>query len=126
MKDCVLKMEVPKENDFITVIRFTVMALAEGLDLNYEDIEDIKIASTEACKIMINGSKKKSFDAAFHIVDNTLEMIFKDNDDEKEVLSIKDLYEVKIGSYVIDSLSDESNVLVDKNGCKEIKIKKSF
>lgn len=118
------KMEVPKQNDFLTVVRFSIMALAEKLGFEFSDVEDLKIAFTEASKVFLVGSKKESFEIEVTVDKEVMSAEFREVDFSRETLTVTELQEIKIGVYVIDSLMDESEILINSNACKTIKIKK--
>ncbi|MGL5439314.1 MAG: hypothetical protein ACRDA4_02880 [Filifactoraceae bacterium] len=124
MDNCCFKMEVPKQSDFLVVIRFSIMALAEKLGFGFDDVEDIKIAFTEASKIFLVGSKKESFNIDVKVDDKVLSATFSDTDFSREALTVSELQEIKIGVYVIDSLMDESEIYINNNACKTVKLKK--
>lgn len=124
MNNYCFKMEVPKQHDFLAVVRFSIMALAEKQGFDFDEVEDIKIAFTEACKIFLVGSSKESFQIEVNVVNGSIDAVFREVDLGREALSVSELQEIKIGVYVIDSLMDDSEILINNNACKTVKLKK--
>lgn len=52
MKD-VIKLEFPAKPDYILAIRLAVSAIAERAGFHVEDIEDLKVATAEACMLLL-------------------------------------------------------------------------
>ncbi|MGG1556034.1 ATP-binding protein [Paenibacillus ferrarius] len=42
-------LQIPAQADFLELVRLTVYGIASKLNLAYEDIEDLKVAVSEAC-----------------------------------------------------------------------------
>ncbi len=51
MKD-IVNIEIPAKPDFILTVRLAVSAIAERAGFDIEDIEDLKVASAEACMLL--------------------------------------------------------------------------
>lgn len=49
----VIKIEVPAKPDYILAVRLAVSAIAERAGFDVEDIEDLKVATAEACMLML-------------------------------------------------------------------------
>ncbi len=49
----VIKIEIPAKPDYILAVRLAVSAVAERAGFDVEDIEDIKVATAEACMLML-------------------------------------------------------------------------
>lgn len=52
MKD-VIRIEFPAKPDYILAVRLAVSAIAERARFDIEDIEDLKVATAEACMLML-------------------------------------------------------------------------
>ncbi|MGG1516306.1 ATP-binding protein [Paenibacillus oryzisoli] len=42
-------LQIPAQADYLELVRLTVFGIASKLNLTYEDIEDLKVAVSEAC-----------------------------------------------------------------------------
>ena len=53
MKKDVVLLSVPAKPDYILAVRLLVSAVAERAEFSFNDIEDIKVASAEACTLLL-------------------------------------------------------------------------
>jgi serine/threonine-protein kinase RsbW len=51
-----VSLEIPAEQDFLSVARLTLSGLCSFTTLTLEEIADIKVALTEAANLFVNGS----------------------------------------------------------------------
>lgn len=49
----VIKLEFPAKPDYILAIRLAVSAIAERAGFDVDDIEDLKVATAEACMLLL-------------------------------------------------------------------------
>lgn len=49
----IIKIEFPAKPDYILAVRLAVSAIAERAGFDVEDIEDLKVATAEACMLML-------------------------------------------------------------------------
>jgi serine/threonine-protein kinase RsbW len=49
----VIKLEFPAKPDYILAVRLAVSAIAERAGFDIEDIEDLKVATAEACMLLL-------------------------------------------------------------------------
>lgn len=54
MNGDVIKLEFPAKPDYILAVRLTVSAVAERAGFDIEDIEDLKVATAEACMLLLS------------------------------------------------------------------------
>ena len=48
--DCeTIKMEIPANPDYVSILRLTTSGIANKLGFSMDDIEDMKVAVSEAC-----------------------------------------------------------------------------
>ncbi len=50
-------LKVPGKPNYISTIRLTTSSIANKLDFDVESIEDIRVAISEACNIVMNGEE---------------------------------------------------------------------
>lgn len=53
MNGDVIKLEFPAKPDYILAVRLAVSAVAERAGFSIEDIEDLKVATAEACMLLL-------------------------------------------------------------------------
>ncbi len=56
MSGDVIKLEFPARPEYILAVRLVVSAVAERGGFGIEDIEDLKVASAEACILLLDSS----------------------------------------------------------------------
>lgn len=59
MKKDVVLLTVPAKPDYILAVRLLVSAVAERAEFSFNDIEDIKVASAEACTLLLAENPKE-------------------------------------------------------------------
>ena len=125
-----IEMKIPAKPDYIGVIRLTLSGIANRMGYTYEEIEDIKIAISEACTNAVQHaySKDEGGDViiGFGIYEDKLEMMVVDsgksfnfNQTKNELgpytksSTVDQLTEGGLGLYLIETLMDEVRVLND-------------
>lgn len=115
----VIRMELPANPEYVSVARMTVFAISNMIGFNIEEIEDIKVALSEACTNAIKHSQKDIFQLNFEIGKDRLDI---EVTDEGVGYVIKDLSEPDpenpkengLGLFIIKAFMDdveiESNV----------------
>lgn len=100
----IFKLTIPGKPDYISVARLTSSAIASKIGLNLEEIEDIKVALSEACT---NALKKvDEINIQFVIDDEKFTMIVENAllPIESDDISTKEL---EMGILIMKSLMDE-------------------
>ena len=123
-KDCIT-MDLPTNPEYVSVARLTVSAISNTIGFNVEEIEDIKIALSEACANAIRYSQKDTFSLHFEVEDGKLTIQVSDQGvgfDAKEVKEpvVEEMKESGLGFFIIESLMDE--VKIDSEVGKGTKI----
>ncbi|HEY2421671.1 MAG TPA: anti-sigma B factor RsbW [Neobacillus sp.] len=123
-----IEVKMPAKPEYVGVIRLTLSGIASRMGFAFEDIEDLKIAISEACTNAVQHAYKKDEGGevvvGFGIYDNKLEMMVADNGKSfnftqtKNELgpytsssSIDQLSEGGLGLYLMETLMDEVRVL---------------
>ncbi|MGG3891316.1 anti-sigma B factor RsbW [Metabacillus fastidiosus] len=123
-----IEMRVPAKSEYVAVIRLTLSGIANRMGYEYDAIEDLKIAVSEACTNAVQHAYKNVEDGnivvGFAIYEGKLEVMIADNgksfDFEKtkselspysESSPIDDLSEGGLGIYLMETLMDEVRVL---------------
>lgn len=100
----IFKLTIPGKPDYISVARLTSSAIASKIGLNLEEIEDIKVALSEACT---NALKRvDEINIQFVIDDEKFTMIVENAllPIESDDISTKEL---EMGILIMKSLMDE-------------------
>lgn len=113
----IIKMTLPTDPKLISVIRMTASSIANHIGFNIEEIEDVKIAVSEACTNVIKYSNVKNFDLYFNSGEDYMEVQVEDtgtgcNPEEIEdpLLSGDDRPCGGLGIYIMKTLMDEVEV----------------
>lgn len=122
-----IEMKIPAKAEYIGVIRLTVSGLASRVGFSYDDIEDLKVAVSEAATNAVNHAYSDGEEGevalAFSIYEDRLEIVVADNgksfDAEEARLRlgpydgskpIATLTEGGLGLFLIDTLMDEVQI----------------
>lgn len=107
-----IKMELTANPDYVGIIRLTTSGIANKIGFSIDDIEDLKVAVSEACTNAIKHSKDKKFTITFNILENGINIEIKDNGQGYDINSIStpNLEEPKesgLGLFIIQALMDD-------------------
>ena len=107
-----IQLSIPCVSDYVGVVRLTVSGVATRMSFSVEDIDDIKIALSEACTNAVQYAFKEPsddarIDVSFDIYDTKLVITVQDNGDGFNVES-ESTKKSKIDD--LDSLDDTNNV----------------
>ncbi|WP_419955030.1 anti-sigma B factor RsbW [Neobacillus niacini] len=123
-----VEMKFPAKAEYVGVIRLTISGIASRMGYTYEQIEDIKIAVSEACTNAVQHAYPESevgeVIVGFGIYEDKLEMMVADNGQSFNFLKTKEelgpytesstidqLTEGGLGLFLIETLMDEVRVL---------------
>lgn len=124
-----IKMEISANPDFVSVIRLTTSGIANKIGFSIDDIEDMKVAVSEACTNAIKHSSDDRFYITFNILDDGLNIEIKDNGVgcNIDLLGKPDLENPKengLGIFIIQTLMDEVSIESSDNKGTIIKMTK--
>ena len=124
-----IKMEVTANPEYVSIIRLTVSGLANKVGFSLDDIEDIKVAVSEACTNAIKHSLDDKFLVQFTILENGLSIEVQDKGTGYDVESLQepDLENPKEGGlwlFIIKTLMDEVNTVSNTDEGTTIKMTK--
>ncbi|WP_438349108.1 anti-sigma B factor RsbW [Paenibacillus sp. FA6] len=116
---------LPASADFVDVVRLNLYGIASKMGFSYEEIEDMKVAVSEACNNSIlhaYGQEGGIVEVTFEIKGDILSIIVKDEGEifedisaqtEGKTLHDKELDDVDIGGlgfYLMQALMDDVSV----------------
>ena len=124
-----IKMEISANPDFVSIIRLTTSGIANKIGFSIDDIEDMKVAVSEACTNAINHIFDKMVSLTYSIFLNGLDIEIKDNGKGYDVESIAtpDLTQPKengLGLFIIQTLMDDVKIESKDNQGTIIKMTK--
>ena len=67
-----IKMEISANPDFVSIIRLTTSGIANKIGFSIDDIEDMKVAVSEACTNAIKHSSDNKFSVEYTIFEDGL------------------------------------------------------
>lgn len=124
-----IKMELTSNPQYVGVVRLTTSGIANKIGFCLDDIEDIKVAVSEACTNAIKHSLDNKFYVEYTIFENglTIEVIDKGrgyNVDSVDKPNLEEPKESGLGLFIIQSLMDDVKIKSDINGGTSIKMTK--
>ena len=110
-----IKMEISANPEYVSIIRLTTSGIANKVGFCLDDIEDLKVAISEACTNAIKHSLEDRFTIIYTMIEKglTIEIIDKGKGYNTKEVSEPDLDNLKesgMGLFIIESLMDEVNV----------------
>jgi len=122
-----MQLQIPALADHIDIVRLCLFGIASKMGFSYEDIEDMKVAVSEACNNAIlhkhQDDKQGIIDICFEMDDSALSIIIKDNgpgfDFEETTKKASPLRETEVadlrigglGIYLMQALMDKVEVM---------------
>ncbi|GGJ26293.1 anti-sigma B factor RsbW [Paenibacillus hunanensis] len=118
-------LNLPATAEFVDVVRLNLYGIASKMGFSYEDIEDMKVAVSEACNnsvLYAYGQDGGHIDVIFEIGEDTLSIIVEDEGESFETvkemadqttLHDKELSDVQIGGlgfYLMQALMDDVRI----------------
>lgn len=110
-----IKMEISSNPEYVSIIRLTTSGIANKIGFCLEEIEDLKVAISEACTNAIKHSLDDRFIIVFNILENGLTIEIIDEGQGYNISSISEpdldnLQESGMGLFIIESLMDEVTI----------------
>lgn len=88
-----IEIKVPAKPEYVGVIRLTASGVANRMGFSYEDIEDLKVAISEAVTNTVNHAYEKDEDGevtiGFGVYENRLEVMVADHGDSFNLDQVK-------------------------------------
>lgn len=124
-----IKMEITANPAYVSIIRLTTSGIANKVGFCMDDIEDLKVATSEACTNAIKHSSDDRFTIIYTMIKNglTIEIIDNGNGYDTNAISqpdIENLKESGMGLFIIESLMDEVTIESQEGRGTSIKMTK--
>lgn len=132
-------LTIPAQADFVELVRLTLYGIANKMGFSYEEIEDMKVAISEACNnavLYAYEEEQGMVDLVFEMEEKELRIIVRDHgtsfDVEKEAtgkesLHHKQLEEVQaggLGFYLMQALMDHVEIISLEGRGTEVRMRK--
>ena len=106
-----IKMEITANPAYVSIIRLTTSGIANKVGFCMDDIEDLKVAVSEACTNAIKHSSDDRFTITYTMIENGLTIEIIDNGNGYDTSSINEpdienLKESGMGLFIIEALMD--------------------
>lgn len=118
-----LKLSVPGKPEYVSTVRMTISALANCAGFNIEDIEDIKVAVSEACTNVVRHGveKRNGYEVCCELKDDCLIISVSDHAGGYDLAAYKipepeHPKEGGLGIFIIRALMDEVDIF-SEIGC---------
>ncbi len=106
---------LPLKREYVSTARLTASSVANRIGFNIDEIEDIKVAVSEVCNIIL--SKKADeigqYRISFDIKENILEVMFRG--ENTQFNCFKESLENEYGLYIMKALMDTVELCNDNN-----------
>lgn len=124
-----IKMEIPANPDYVSILRLTTSGIANKLGFSMDDIEDMKVAVSEACTNAVKHSEDNKVNITFNLLENGIEVEIQDNGKGYDVdsIAVPDLSNPKesgLGLFIIEALMDDVKIESKGNQGTTIKMTK--
>jgi serine/threonine-protein kinase RsbW len=112
-----VNLVIPAKNDFVSVARLAISGIANRMGFSYDEIEDLKLAVSEACTNAVDAKctdGESDIKVSCNIFSNRLEIEVMDEGNSGELFennpSAQTLREQDLGIYLIESLMDQVDI----------------
>lgn len=126
-----VEMKIPAKPDYVAIIRLTLSGVANRMGFSYDDIEDMKIAISEACTNAVQHAYKENENGevkvGFGLFSDRLEIMVVDKGESFDFEELKEkigpyetaeevemLPEGGLGLYLIETLMDKVKMMNSK------------
>lgn len=127
-----IRISIPCKPEYVSLARLTASSVANRVGFNIEEIEDIKVAIGEACTNAIQygyNENVDNYEIEFLINDNELTIKVIDYGKgnfkpKSKVPDINNLTEGGLGLFIIETLMDDVEYIVNEKSGSEIIMRK--
>lgn len=138
MNDSII-LKIPNQSQYLHLVRLTLFGIASGLGYSFEQIEDMKVATGEACNNFVNYSSENKKDSEliirFNIIEDGLSIHVKDENSKfvydqslnslisKQDSSLEDMTTDGLGLFMMQALMDHVEIVQNNQGSEVILFK---
>ncbi len=123
----VVELTIPAKSEYVGIVRLATSGVANRMGYSYDDIEDIKVAVSEACTNAVNHAYEEQEEGQVHIklliYENRLEIMVIDHGQSFDIaktieemkplnasMTLDQMNEGGLGLYLIETLMDQVTV----------------
>lgn len=106
MNKDIIRLDIPKKKEYLTLARLTSSSVAGKLGFDIEEIDDIRVSIGEACLNSFTFAKKDHISIVLEVEENLLK-IFVSEVKEEIVDSLEESKNLDLGLMIINSLMDK-------------------
>lgn len=122
MNGDVIRLQIPARPDYILAVRLAVSAVAQRVGFDIEDIEDLKVASAEACTSLLAGCPQQ-IDISLTVGDG-LVLNFEGSDFAADEAGLDE--SESMSQYLLDALVDTCEIKDDGGVIHGVRLTKSL
>ncbi|HEY5585791.1 MAG TPA: ATP-binding protein [Ruminiclostridium sp.] len=113
---------LPAKSEYVSTARLTASSVANRIGFNIDEVEDIKVAVSEVCNIILSkmGDEISQYKISFGINSDNLEITF--TGEKMELKCLGESVENEYGLYIMEALMD--TVVLCKNDYSIVMTKK--
>ncbi|OCT15919.1 hypothetical protein A8709_09855 [Paenibacillus pectinilyticus] len=135
----VIRLHIPAAAEYLEIVRLSLYGTATKLGFSYEDIEDMKVAVSEACTTAIlhaePGAEAGHIDISYELGDDWLRVTVKDSGVSHEAYASEqqtgpytgttpsELNADRLGVYLMEALMDEVEMTTSDEGTEVTLVK---
>ena len=128
-----LKFSIPGKPEYVQMVRLAIASVAGKANFGVDDVEDIREAVAEACKIVFcHGAEgfSKSYQIACEITDENMAIVLSDACGGRDLVKgdipcVKCPDEGELAVVVMKSLMDNVEISFNEDGSKNIRMVKN-
>lgn len=119
----IIKFSIPGKPDYVQMVRLAIGSISSKAGFDVEEVEDIKVAVSEACKnVFCHGEEgfSASYDVTCEIVEEKMTIVVEDNCGQREMIHgekpCKNCPEEgMLAIHIIKTLMDEAELITGEN-----------
>ena len=125
-------LSIPANPEYVSIVRMTASVIANSIGFDFEEIEDIKVAVSEACNnVVVHSKGLDNFEITFIKEKEKIGIEVKDNGagfnfSDYSLPNLQNPADHGLGIFVIKSLMDRVEVKSSKDKGTEIKMYKNL
>lgn len=110
-----VELTLPMKREYVSTARLTASSVANRVGFNIDEVEDIKVAVSEVCNIILSKEANEvgQYKIAFCIKENILQISFTGENAPFKYL--KDSLENEYGLYIMKALMDSVELSNESN-----------
>lgn len=128
-----IKLTLPTKPEYVSLARLTIASVANNMGFSIGDVEDLKVAVSEACTNALNHSKNTdtTYDLTYVVENNKLVFTVTDRGIgfEPETVAKPDLNGQQLGGFglfIIKSLMDRVEIVSERGSGTSITMVKNL